>query len=70
MPAKDPLKPQPDRTPRQPADRKRVALTGEWELLWWCKTFGVDEQALRTAVAEAGDDAEAVRRHLRTQSQP
>ncbi|HET6603316.1 MAG TPA: DUF3606 domain-containing protein [Xanthomonadaceae bacterium] len=70
MPSGNARDTQPDGFPREPVDRQRVALTGEWELLWWCRSFGVDEHALRAAVDAAGNDVEAVRRHLQTDSKP
>jgi hypothetical protein len=45
-------------------DRARINLNEEHEVRWWTKELGVDEAALKEAVAQAGNSAKAVREHL------
>src|SRR5436853_7390395 len=47
---------------RGPQDRSRVNLNEKWEIRYWTKEFGGNEEQLREAVQKAGPSAEAVRR--------
>lgn len=49
---------------RGPADRKRISLTEEWELRYWCDKFGCTEAMLGEAVEKVGHMAEDVDRFL------
>lgn len=49
---------------RGPADRKRISLTEEWEVRYWCDKFGCTEPMLRAAVERVGNMAEDVDRYL------
>jgi hypothetical protein len=53
-----------DLTNRGPQDRSRVNVNEDWELRYWCRTFGCTEQQLRDAVRKVGVSVEAVRREL------
>lgn len=53
-----------DLTKRGPADARRISLKEPWEVRYACKDFGCTEERLTEAVAEAGDDREAVRAWL------
>lgn len=48
-------------------DHWRVNLAEDWELAFWSREFGCSEAQLRNAVAEAGDNAGAVRAYLQQQ---
>jgi len=43
-----------DKSKRGPADRKRVSLTEDYEVRYWCSRFGCNEEDLREAVAKVG----------------
>lgn len=45
-------------------DRKLINVNEDYEIKYWTKALGVDETALRAAVAEVGTSAAAVRSHL------
>ena len=49
---------------RVPADRSRVNINETWEIWYWCKEFDCTEGQLRTAVAEVGVSADAVRKKI------
>lgn len=44
--------------------RARINVNEKHEMRWWTTEFGVDEQTLKEAVAQAGNSAKAVREHL------
>lgn len=46
-------------------DRQRINVHEAYELRDWSKKFGVTPEQLRAAVAQVGDRAEAVERHLK-----
>jgi hypothetical protein len=50
---------------RGPEDRSRISMSEKWEVQYWTKELGVDEETLRAAVQKAGPGAEAVRSELR-----
>jgi len=45
-------------------DRTRINLNESYEVRDWTESLGVTEEELRKAVAEVGDQADAVRVHL------
>ena len=49
---------------RGPQDRSRINVNERWELEYWTRHFGVNEEQLRTAVNAAGTSVEAVGKHL------
>ena len=49
---------------RGPQDRSRINVNERWELEYWTRHFGVNEEQLRTAVNSAGTSVEAVGKHL------
>ena len=49
---------------RKPANPDRINVHEEWELTYWVKLLGTNEQDLRSAVNAVGPQSEAVRRHL------
>ena len=49
-------------------DRERINVNEEYELRHWSKRFGVTADQLRRAVASAGDRADDVERHLKSQA--
>jgi hypothetical protein len=53
-----------DLTNRGPQDAKRISLTEEWEVRYWCDRLGIDERKLRVVVAEVGHMAADVRAYL------
>jgi len=64
LPAKE--KAMPDNLEnRGPQDRSRVNVGEEWEVRYWTKEFGVDEQQLRKAVEKVGPSVDAVRQELK-----
>lgn len=46
-------------------DRKRINIHQDYELRDWAARFGVTKEELKRAVADVGDQADAVERHLR-----
>ena len=46
-------------------DRARINVDESYEVMDWCKSLGVTEDELRTAVAKVGDEADQVRKWLR-----
>jgi hypothetical protein len=51
-------------------DRTRINLSEPHEVRYWTTALGVPEDELRRLVAEAGDNAEAVRDALAKKSSP
>jgi hypothetical protein len=49
---------------RGPQDRTRINVNERWELQYWTRHFGVNEEQLRAAVDTAGPSVEAVSKHL------
>lgn len=49
---------------RSPADRARINVNERWELVWWCKKWGVTATQLRDAVNAVGVSADAVAKRL------
>jgi hypothetical protein len=47
-------------------DRARINLHEKHEIQYWTKALGVTEEELQQAVKQAGNNADAVRQHLRT----
>ena len=48
-----------------PSDRTRVNVNESWEVQYWCKKLGCNEQELRSAVDQVGVMADDVERYLR-----
>lgn len=49
---------------RGPQDRSRINVEESWELRYWTRHFGVNEDQLRSAVKTAGTSVEAVSKQL------
>jgi hypothetical protein len=47
-----------------PAQRSRIDMTNPFEVMYWRKKFGCNEQQLRDAVAEVGDSSAMVEQVL------
>ncbi|RYE40863.1 MAG: DUF3606 domain-containing protein [Hyphomicrobiales bacterium] len=48
------------------ADRRRISLSEDYEVRGWSKKFGVTAEELKAAVAEVGNEADAVEAHLKS----
>jgi uncharacterized protein DUF3606 len=48
------------------ADRSRINLNEDWEVLYWSKEFGVSTERLQAAIRKVGNSVDAVRNELRT----
>lgn len=48
------------------ADRRRISLSEAYEVRDWSKKFGVTAEELKAAVAEVGNEADAVEAHLKS----
>jgi len=59
-----------DRTQRAGQDRKRINVNQDHELRNWAHKFGVSTEELKRAVQSAGDNADAVEKHLKSRSAP
>ncbi len=46
-------------------DRKRINLNEDYEVRDWSQKFGVSAEELRKAVAQVGNQADDVERHLK-----
>jgi len=49
---------------RGPQDRSRISLSQDYEVRYWSERFGIDEEALRTAVADVGPAVSDVEQYL------
>ena len=49
---------------RGPQDRARINVNEDWELRYWTKELGVNEDRLRKAVEKVGTSTDAVRKEL------
>jgi hypothetical protein len=49
---------------KRPQDSSRISLSEKWEIAYWTKELGVNEDELRAAVNAAGNSAKAVREQL------
>jgi hypothetical protein len=49
-------------------DRQRINTQQQHEVRDWAQKFGVSEDELKKAVAQVGNQADAVERHLRSRS--
>lgn len=47
-------------------DRKRIAISEDYELRDWAARFGVTKEQLKAAVAAVGDQADKVEQYLKT----
>ena len=47
-----------------PAQRSRIDLSNQSEVMYWAKQFGCSEQQLRQAVAQVGDSSAMVEQLL------
>src|SRR5690606_14294400 len=57
--------PMPDNTAdRGPQDRSRISLEQDYEVRYWSQRFGIDEDALRSAVEDGGPSVDEVERYL------
>jgi len=54
-----------DTSKRGGQDRKRISVGQEHELRDWSRKFGVSPDEIKKAVAQVGDRAEDVERHLK-----
>lgn len=54
-----------DKTIREPLDKKRINIHEPYEVRWWTKALGCDEEKLKSAVKKVGDSADKVREHLK-----
>jgi hypothetical protein len=54
-----------DTKDRGPRDRSRIDVNEDYELRYWSKELGVDQQTLKDAVKNVGPMADKVREHLR-----
>jgi hypothetical protein len=50
---------------RGPRDGSRIDVNEDYELRYWTKELGVDEQTLKNTVRAVGPMADKVREHLR-----
>jgi hypothetical protein len=50
-----------DKSDRRAPDRSRINLSEEYEVRYWTKALGVDEQQLRALVELHGNSADKVR---------
>jgi hypothetical protein len=53
-----------DKANRGPQDRSRISVSERYEVDYWTKELGVTEDALKEAVASAGNNVEKVREYL------
>lgn len=53
-----------DLTKRGGQDRKRISLTEDYEVRYWCGKFGVNPAQLRAAVDQVGHMARDVKAFL------
>ena len=53
-----------DTTPG-PADKRRIDLTEQMDVQFWCRVFDVSMDELREAVHHAGHEVEEVERYIR-----
>ncbi len=49
---------------KKPLDSKRVSLSQQWEIDYWCDKFNCTEEELDNAVANVGDSAREVEDYL------
>ena len=54
-----------DKNKRGPADRSRISLSEDYEVRYWTQELGVTREELADAIAEVGNNAEAVRQKLK-----
>jgi hypothetical protein len=54
-----------DKSKRGPADRSRISLSEDYEVRYWTHELGATRDELAAAIAEVGNNAEAVRQKLR-----
>jgi hypothetical protein len=57
-----------DETPRPSETSRRIDLTRETDVLYWCRIFDVDMHQLREAVHHAGHQADDVQRYLKSRN--
>jgi hypothetical protein len=55
-----------NRKQRHGQDRSRINLSEDYEVRYWTKELGVDEETLRTAVEQFGNNVQKVREALST----
>jgi hypothetical protein len=48
-----------------PADKRRIDLTEQMDVQFWCRVFDVSMDELRDAVHHAGHEVEEVERYIR-----
>ena len=51
-------------------DYWRIDLSAPWQVRFWTREFGVTEEQLRQALAEAGDNVGTVRTYLESIARP
>lgn len=54
-----------DKSNRGQADRDRINVNEDYEVLYWTKEFGISEDTLRDAVKRVGPMVDDVRAELR-----
>jgi len=54
-----------DLTKKKPLDAKKVNLSQQWEIDYWCDKFNCTETKLKAAVKSVGNSAEKVKEHLK-----
>jgi hypothetical protein len=50
---------------RGPQDRKRISLTEDWEVKYWCTALACSALELTKAVKAVGNSVEAVKDHIK-----
>jgi hypothetical protein len=50
---------------RGPQDRKRISLTEDWEVKYWCTALACSSLELTKAVKAVGNSVEAVKDHIK-----
>lgn len=55
-----------DKSKRGPADRSRINMDEDYEVRYWTKELGVDEETLKSIVQRVGSSVEKVRAEIRS----
>ena len=53
---------------KRPQDAKKINLSEEYEVKYWCEKFGVSEEALKKAVNKTGVSSVAVQDYLKSRA--
>jgi hypothetical protein len=54
----------PDDKTKTARDRRKIDLSQDYELRYWCAKFGVSEDKLHAAIERVGTNADEVAREL------